>query len=302
MGTLNFVKILETNIYKNMENNDYAVFILTHGRPDNVKTLSTLKKCGYTGKVYFIVDNEDKTIDKYIKNFGVDYVKVFDKKAMADEIDEGNNFDQRNGPIHARNACFEIARQIGVTYFILLEDDYLSFEFRYANENNTKLLVQSVKKLDTIFNLFLNFYKNTNFTSIAFAQGGDFIGGVNGSYIKCKRKAMNSFFCSVNRPFKFIGVLNDDVNTYVSLGNRGELFLTIPIVSLTQVATQGQKSGMTDLYLKVGTYCKAFTTVMMQPSSVKVSMLNSSNPRIHHSIKWVNTTPMIIDDKYKKLN
>jgi len=31
-----------------MENKDFAVFILTHGRPDNVKTLSTLKKCGYT--------------------------------------------------------------------------------------------------------------------------------------------------------------------------------------------------------------------------------------------------------------
>ena len=57
-----------------MENKDFAVFILTHGRPDNVKTLSTLKKCGYTGNVYFIVDNEDKTIDTYIKNFGSEFV------------------------------------------------------------------------------------------------------------------------------------------------------------------------------------------------------------------------------------
>jgi hypothetical protein len=54
------------------------------------------------------------------------------------------------------------------------------------------------------------------------------------------------------------------------------------------------------MYLRFGTYCKAFTTVMMQPSSVKVSMMNSKNPRIHHSIKWVNTTPMILDEKYKK--
>jgi hypothetical protein len=38
----------------------------------------------------------------------------------------------------------------------------------------------------------------------------------------------------------------------------------------------------------------------MQPSSVKVSMMNSNNPRIHHSIKWLNTTPMILDEKYKK--
>ena len=51
-----------------MENKEFAVFILTHGRPDNVKTLATLKKCGYTGKIYFIVDNEDKTIDNEFYN------------------------------------------------------------------------------------------------------------------------------------------------------------------------------------------------------------------------------------------
>jgi hypothetical protein len=60
-----------------MENN-FAVFILTHGRPDNVKTYTTLRKCGYTGKVYFIVDNEDKHIEAYQKNYGIEYVKIFD--------------------------------------------------------------------------------------------------------------------------------------------------------------------------------------------------------------------------------
>ena len=63
-----------------MENKDFAVFILTHARPDNVKTYTTLKKCGYTGKIYLIVDNEDKSIDKYISNFGLDNIKIFNKK------------------------------------------------------------------------------------------------------------------------------------------------------------------------------------------------------------------------------
>jgi hypothetical protein len=39
---------------------------------------------------------------------------------------------------------------------------------------------------------------------------------------------------------------------------------------------------------------------MMHPSGVKVAILNSSNPRIHHSIKWINTVPVIIEEKYKK--
>jgi hypothetical protein len=77
------------------------------------------------------------------------------------------------------------------------------------------------------------------------------------------------------------------------------LFFTIPFVSLTQTATQSNKGGITDMYQRFGTYCKAFTTAMMHPSGAKVSMMNSNNPRIHHSIKWINTTPMIIDPKYK---
>ena len=111
---------------------------------------------------------------------------------------------------------------------------------------------------------------------------------------------MNSFICSTDRPFQFIGAMNEDVNTYVTLGSRGVLFGTIPMISLVQTATQSQNSGITDMYLRYGTYCKAFTTVMMHPSSVRVSMMNTSNPRVHHLIKWQNTTPMILAEEHKK--
>lgn len=275
-----------------MENKDFAVFILTHGRPDNVKTLSTLKKCGYTGNVYFILDNEDKTIDTYIKNFGSEFVKVFDKKAIADEVDEGNNFDERRTITHARNACFKIAKEIGITYFVQLDDDYYYFGYRY--DTGAKIITN----MDKVFEIMLNFYKSVNIKSIAFGQGGDHIGGFSG--IKLKRKCMNSFFCSTEREFQFIGAMNEDVNTYTTLGNRGEVFFTFTNLQLDQKDTQSQTNGITDMYKRFGTYCKAFTTTMMHPSGVKVSMMNSNNVRIHHSIKWINTTPMIISDDHRK--
>lgn len=282
---------LELNIYRSMENKDFAVFILTHGRPENVKTLVTLKKCGYTGLIYFIVDNEDKTIDKYIQNFGIERVKVFDKKAFADKVDEGNNFDERRTITHARNACFGIAKEIGITYFVQLDDDYYYFGYRY--EAGAKI----IKNLDAVFNIVLNFYKSVNIKSIAFGQGGDHIGGFSG--IKLKRKCMNSFFCSTEREFQFVGAMNEDVNTYTTLGNRGEVFFTFTNLQLDQKDTQSQNNGITDMYKRFGTYCKAFTTVMMHPSGVRVSMMNSSNPRIHHTINWNNTVPMILDEKWK---
>ena len=111
---------------------------------------------------------------------------------------------------------------------------------------------------------------------------------------------MNSFFCSIERPFKFIGSINEDVNTYTTLASRGDLFFTYTSVQLDQAMTQSQAGGMTDAYNLSGTYVKSFHSVLMYPSAVKVSMMNTSNPRLHHLIKWKNTTPMIIDNKYKK--
>lgn len=274
-----------------MKNKDFAVFILTHGRPDNIKTLTSLKKCNYSGPIYFIVDNEDKTVDKYIKNFGAESVMVFDKKEMADSVDEGNNFDERRTITHARNASFKIAKQLGLKYFIELDDDYGSFLFRYERG-------LSIKNIDKVFDSFIDFYKATGTTTIAFSQGGDHIGGFSGT--KMKRKCMNSFICSTERPFQFVGAMNEDVNTYTTLATRGSLFFTFTSVQLNQEPTQSQNSGITDMYLRYGTYCKSFTTVMMHPSGVKVSMMNTTNARIHHLIKWKNTTPMIIDEKHKK--
>lgn len=276
-----------------MENKDFAVFILTHGRPNNIKTLNTLKKCGYSGDIYFIIDDEDKTINEYINNYGEKYVKIFNKKQLADNVDEGNNFDERRTITHARNASFIIANELGIKYFIQLDDDYYYFGYRY--ESGAKI----IKNLDRVFEIMLKFYISTNIKSIAFGQGGDHIGGFSG--IKLKRKCMNSFFCSTDREFQFVGAMNEDVNTYTTLGSRGDLFFTFTNLQLDQKDTQSQNSGITDMYKRFGTYTKAFTTTMMHPSGTKVSMMNSNNPRIHHQIKWINTTPMIINEKYKKI-
>lgn len=51
-------------------NRNFAVFILTHGRADNVYTEKSLREQGYTGKIYYIVDDEDKDQDAYIEKWG----------------------------------------------------------------------------------------------------------------------------------------------------------------------------------------------------------------------------------------
>ena len=278
----------------------FCIFILTHGRPDNVITAKTLKKCGYTGQLYFVVDDEDATLERYRQNFGADKVIVFDKKAEADACDEGNNFDERRTITMARNACFGIAEKLGVTHFVELDDDYTDFRFKTIETNGKMFWINNI---DRIFCGMIKFYNASKCFSVALSQCGDFIGGLDngcGLYRFSKRKCMNSFLCSTERPFRFIGAMNEDVNTYTTLGSRGYLFITIPVAALNQKQTQAQSGGISDMYKRFGTYCKAFTTTMMMPSAVRVSMMRSKTPRIHHAIDWGRCVPCIISEKYRK--
>lgn len=281
-------------------NKDFAIFILTHGRPDKVKTIKTLKKVGYTGKIYIIIDNEDQTADQYYDKFK-DQVIMFDKKAIAKTFDQADNFDDRRAIIYARNACFQIAKDLGITYFMQLDDDYVQFEYRFDHEN--RYSKKSIKNFDHILDHMLEFYKNTPFKSIAMMQAGDMIGGKDGGYaksIRTFRKAMNTFICSVNRPFQFIGRINEDVNTYTSYQSKGNAFLSFNNITMTQIVTQGNTGGMTELYLDSGTYVKSFYTVMMSPSSCHIRTMNTRNPRLHHNITWKNAVPKIIAEKNRK--
>lgn len=277
----------------------FAVFILTHGRPHKVTTYKTLRRCGYTGDVYIIVDNEDATLDQYKELYG-DKVIVFDKLAIAKTFDEAGNFNDRRAVVYARNASFEIAKDLGLDYFLQLDDDYLNFYYKFNSAfiYEEKLLTH----LDALFSLMIDYYKSIPAITITFGQMGDFQGGKGSSYAKTiatKRKAMNTFFCSTARPFQFLGRINEDVNTYVSLGNKGALFLTILQVVIRQTSTQKADGGMTELYLDSGTYVKSFYTVMFAPSCVHVGAMGNISPRLHHRINWDCAVPKIISESYR---
>jgi len=283
-----------------MITDDFCAFILTHGRSDRVITYDTLRKHGYTGKIYIVIDNEDDQADEYHKRFG-DKVLMFDKIGVADSMDEGDNFGDRRAIIYARNVCFELARKVRVKYFIELDDDYKNFCYKYTSRMEYR--ERPISNLDSIISSLLKFFITSGATSIAMAQCGDFLGGdANGiTYsIWRQRKCMNSFICSTDRPFKFFGKINEDVNTYTNLGGRGGLFFTIPTIALHQLGTQKNKGGMTSIYIDGGTYIKSFYTVMYSPSCVKVTAMGEQHRRLHHRVSWKQAVPAIIGEEHKK--
>ena len=280
--------------------NDFAVLILSHGRADRVYTIPTLRKGGYTGKIYIVVDNEDEQQDEYIARYGKENVIVFDKLEAMKHSDTMDNYEKHNIVLYARNSCFEIAKRLGLSSFLELDDDYTAFDFRF--EKSGKLAAKHCTDLDRLFEAMLNFLYESDSLVVALSQGGDYIGGLNGKYFakKLSRKAMNAFFCRVDRPFLFFGSINEDVNMYVTLGSRGEKIFSVTDASLIQKETQANAGGLTDIYLDVGTYVKSFYSVMTMPSCVTVAMMGETHRRMHHNISWVNCVPMILNEKYRK--
>lgn len=280
---------------------DFAVFILTHGRADNVVTIKALQKGRYTGRWYMVIDDEDSDAEKYRKNYGADHVIMFDKQAAYNRTDTMDNFNNHRAIIYARNESFRIAKDLGLTYFLMLDDDYSRIDFRWPE--GRKLMRKHVSQMDKLFEAMLRFLDVSGASTVAFAQGGDFVGGLPGGKFsqRLMRKAMNSLFCRTDHPIDFRGTMNEDVTTYTTLGSRGNLFFTLCDVCVVQLPTQSLDGGMTEAYLETGTYVKTFYSVMAMPSCIKVGMMHTNHKRIHHRIDWECCVPKILNERYRKV-
>jgi hypothetical protein len=284
---------------------DFAVFVLSHGRAEKSLTVDTLIKSGYNGKWYMIIDNEDNEIELYQKRFGKDHVIVFDKAKVGETFDIMDNFGGRQVVTFARNAVYDIANDLGLKYFFEADDDLSCFRQRYVDENGS-LLTRYVRDMDSIVEAYLEYMDNTQIDVLAFGQTGDLIGGKNSKLYTdvYRRKAMQGFFVRVAHRMPYVGRFNDDVNSYVDNGKRGYLFLTYRDIIMDTAETQVQVGGISEMYKKYGTYVKTFYSVILDPSCVRISTMGDSlvnmHHRIHHVIDWSKAVPKIISGRYKK--
>lgn len=281
---------------------DFAVLIVTHGRAHNLLTWDALRQSGYTGDIYLVIDDEDEQADDYFVKYGSKNVIQFCKKEAYKTTDSMDATHSLKSAVFARNECYRIAKELGLKYFLMLDDDYPGFRFRYREGDQLKSL--TIKDMDKVCKLCCEFLKNTPASMLCMSQGGDFIGGVFNVRFTQQliRKAMNSYFCVTDRPVKFSGMINEDVNTYTTLGSRGVLFFTYVNIMAMTLMTQVLDGGMTGVYQDNGTYQKSFYSVMGMPSSVTIRGMGTAHRRIHHHINWVNTVPMILNEKWKLVN
>ena len=182
----------------------------------------------------------------------------------------------------------------------MLDDDYREIDLRYEDEE--KLKAKICLQYDRLFNDMIRFLDESGAITVAFCQGGDFVGGLDGgNFAKgLLRKAMNSFFCRADRPIQYRGTMNEDVVTYTTLSSRGLLFFSPTKTCVIQLPSQSLKGGMSDSYLETGTYLKSFYAVMSMPSCVKVQVMHTKHSRIHHRVDWERCAPKILNEKWRQ--
>lgn len=282
---------------------DFCVFILSYDRPQNVPTAEYLIESNYEGDWYIVIDHEED-IEPYTDEWGDDKVLFLEKDDALPELDRGDNSGRRDCNVYARYQSFDVADELGYTYFALFDDDYDRFRYRW-DENGEYDGTTYVSDINTMFEHLIEFLDSADLDAVATSQGGDWIGGEqahianNNGEITAKRKVMNTFICRSDKPFEFRGTINEDVNAYVRGGQLGKLFLTPNLISVNQEETQQEDGGLTDIYLDSGTYMKSFYTILYSPSSVELNKMGDGNYRIHHHIDWRASIPKIVPESAK---
>ena len=278
---------------------DFAVFICTHGRPNKQLTLNTLRNCGYTGKIYLVLDDTDSTIQQYIDIYGTDNILVFDKNYFINTCYKGSSENVYKCILYAKAAVEFIAKDMGLKSFVIADDDIIKFRFRYI-ENN-KLCSTPVSNLNGVLDLYIDYLLDSNITTLGFGTVHTYIGGIKGltAYNLTNRRFTYNFILrNAEKPVTWYSEMNEDSITPVLMGLSGQVWLQLPFVQLDMLPCRaGSSGGMSEVYSSMTEFKQFSYFILHTPSCV--SLLKRYG-KYTHAFDRNKTFVKIISDKFKK--
>ena len=233
--------------------NECAIFILSNGRPDKVKTYDYLKT-SFSGDVYILCDDQDETLPAYKDKFGSKVI-VFDKDEWVKKSDPMDNFNSKKSVLYARNAVFEIAAAMGYRYFAMADDDIKDLQFRY--EQDGKLLAKPVSNLDKVIDYIVQLMSATAISYFSFGTDKNFIGGVQNRNFQKKviDKVYNFIICKSGQQHSYKGIMNEDeIHNVISL-STGVLLKSLTAIQIVmEPVGKGETGGNSETYKENGYY------------------------------------------------
>lgn len=279
--------------------NDFAIFILTHGRANDQKTLKMLKENGYTGQYFLVVDNLDEQLEEYQKKYK-DHVIVFDKLAAWEITDTFHNGKMLKAVVFPRNVVFQYAREKGIKEFAMCDDDIS--RLNYKNIEGGKLVTKKItSNIDQIIEAYVNYVEQAKITVLGMCEDGVFIGGVNQLVLNGYTPSIGKFiFFRTADEVKYRGLYYEDNIATYDIPLQGRMSFSPTIIStVSQIDTKKTKGGMHDVYENTSSgYTCSFMVLMAHPSGIKISQKKDSW-KVRKSQD--NLRPMLLDEKWRKV-
>lgn len=276
-------------------NNKFGIFILSHGRAGNVKTYHTLKKAGYTGDIYVVVDDEDSQKDKYKEEFG-EYCLEFCKQEYMDKADTISTDGTRISALFARMAIMDFAKGMDYDYYCMLDDDIEKIVYRYPIKNSLKGM--DVVRADYMFDCIVNFMRCAKLKVLGLQLAEGLIGGLYGIY---KNGLLNqvlagSYIFSKDTDFRFFGSVNEDTVATLDYLSRGGLAWRLGCITIKTPERGSNGGGLSEDYAKKNWYYIDMHAVIVSPWCCKIDVNNENRQKIDMRF----ARPKILSEKYKR--
>ena len=276
--------------------NKFAVFILTHGRPHNQVTLETLRRLGYTGKVYLVVDNQDETLTEYANIY--EDVICFNKEIFINDTETGLSLPEPKFAVFARNAIEDIALYDGYDAFMMLDDDITNIRVRFPDGNRLKSY--SLKScFNEVIDLCVEYVINQQIACMGLGFCNLYIGGIENFEKENPRQRLcaEAFIRNTKYTVKWrLNMVEDLITSIDGAVNNQVWFQFLPLQVDIRMSEGVVDGGNSDVYRKLGKFKVNFMPIIAYPSS----------NIMRYGKDWAVTTtpdtcvPKIISSSYRK--
>lgn len=294
---MRYAEKLETEFVEMRD--DFALFILSNGRPDEQLSLNLMLDHGYTGDWYILCDNLDETLDRYKEIYG-DKVIVFNKEEWGEKTDTFGNEKDMRSVVYARNASMHIAREMGYKYMAQFDDDHQKYVIRYEDEGSLRTGGIG-KRMNEIVNAFVGYLENSPVGTLTFGYGAPYIGGLNGEFSKGLGTSWvySTFFIDLEYDFEFRGLHVEDYIFVSDYMKRGIPMYSVYDIQMSTFSRGSNAGGLQDIYDSSSDYEVAFYALMNEPKAVEVT-LKTANNKFATTQRPATRTPKVLNERWRK--
>lgn len=269
--------------------NNIGAIILSYGRVKELPTLNALRKSGYDGKLYILIDNKDKQIDWYRDRYG-DKVRFFSKEMIRQSIDVGDNDTNNNAAILARWAALGLARDEGLEYAMIMDDDIINFVISLTDNNEYVHKTFVITNINRWIVEETKWLRKLNAKAVGFDTCGQLIGGMKAGEIRqfWRRRIAQAYLIDCLKEIDFRGRSQEDLTACVLEAMRGGLLVSIGAARITTKAVESMAGGMTNAYKDMGQAAKNLYPVLYCPSAMKCFLIKNAAMGVRTHVKVVH--------------